>query len=53
MLEKYGKRVGYVHLKDVDGEILQRSLEERWSFHNALKPLSSHGLEREWLTSLP
>ena len=37
MLEKYGERVGHVHLKDVDGEILQRALQERWSFHNALK----------------
>ena len=37
MLKKYGGRVGYVHLKDVDGEILQRALQERWSFHRALK----------------
>jgi inosose dehydratase len=37
MLEKYGARVGYVHIKDVDGEILQRALQERWSFHHALK----------------
>ena len=37
MLQKYGQRVGYVHIKDVDGEILQRSLRERWSFHSALK----------------
>ena len=37
MLEKYGERVGYVHIKDVDGNVLQRALQERWSFHNALK----------------
>ena len=37
MLQKYGKRVGYVHIKDVYGEILQRSLRERWSFHSALR----------------
>ena len=24
-------------MKDVDGEILQRALQERWSFHSALK----------------
>jgi inosose dehydratase len=37
MLEKYGNRVAYVHLKDVNGEILVRALEEHWSFHRALK----------------
>ena len=37
MLEKYGNRVGHVHLKDVNGEILVRALEEQWSFHRALK----------------
>ena len=37
MLEKYGNRVGHVHLKDVNGEILVRALEEHWSFHRALK----------------
>jgi inosose dehydratase len=37
MLKKYGQRVGHVHIKDVDGEILQRALQERWSFHRALK----------------
>jgi inosose dehydratase len=37
MLKKYGNRVGHVHLKDVDGEILVRALEEHWSFHKALK----------------
>jgi inosose dehydratase len=36
-LEKYGARVGYVHIKDVDGGILRRSREEGWSFHEALK----------------
>jgi inosose dehydratase len=37
MLEKYGNRVGYVHIKDVDGEVLRRSREENWSFEQALK----------------
>jgi inosose dehydratase len=37
MLQKYGNHVGHVHIKDVDGEILRRSLQERWSFHRALK----------------
>ena len=37
MLEKYGNRVGHVHLKDVNGEILVSALEEHWSFHKALK----------------
>jgi inosose dehydratase len=37
MLKKFGGRVGYVHIKDVDGEILQRALQGRWSFHRALK----------------
>jgi inosose dehydratase len=37
MLERYGDRVGYVHLKDVDGKILQMAHEEGWSFHDALK----------------
>jgi len=37
MLQKYGDRVGYVHIKDVDGELLRRSREEGWSFHEALK----------------
>ena len=37
MLTKYGDRVGYVHIKDVDGHLLRRSREEGWSFHEALK----------------
>ena len=37
MLQKYGDRVGYVHIKDVDGNLLRRSREEGWSFHEALK----------------
>jgi len=37
MLEKHGNRVGYVHINDVDGELLRRSREEGWSFHDALK----------------
>jgi inosose dehydratase len=37
MLEEYGDRVRYVHIKDVDGKVLQRSKEENWSFETALK----------------
>jgi inosose dehydratase len=36
-LEKYGNRVGYVHIKDVDGQVLQKSREKGWSFAQALK----------------
>ncbi|MBV9733104.1 MAG: TIM barrel protein [Verrucomicrobia bacterium] len=36
-LQKYGNRVGYVHIKDVDGQILQKSRENGWSFAQALK----------------
>jgi inosose dehydratase len=36
-LEKYGNRVGYVHIKDVDGLVLQKSRENGWSFAQALK----------------
>ena len=38
MLEKYGHRVGYVHIKDVDGaSYYAASREAGWSFHDALK----------------
>jgi inosose dehydratase len=37
MLEKYGNRVGYVHIKDVDGAVQERSRREGWSFAQALK----------------
>ena len=37
MLEKYGGRVGYAHIKDVDGKILQMSHEQAWSFLEALR----------------
>ena len=37
MLEKYGSRVGYTHIKDVDGKILQTSHEQGWSFLQALR----------------
>lgn len=36
-LEKYGNRVGYVHIKDVDGAVLQKSRQNGWSFAEALK----------------
>jgi inosose dehydratase len=44
MLGKYGNRVGYVHIKDVDGKILQQSHDERWSFHDALRRYIFTGL---------
>jgi inosose dehydratase len=37
MLQEHGDRVRYVHIKDVDGKVLQRSQEENWSFQAALK----------------
>jgi inosose dehydratase len=37
MLDKYGDRVGYAHIKDVDGKILQTAHEEGWSFLQALR----------------
>ncbi len=37
MLERYGDRVGHVHIKDVDGAILARAKAEGWSFAQALK----------------
>jgi inosose dehydratase len=36
-LERYGNRVGYVHIKDVDGQVLQKSRQNGWSFAQALK----------------
>jgi inosose dehydratase len=36
-LEQYGNRVGYVHIRDVDGQVLQKSRENGWSFAQALK----------------
>jgi inosose dehydratase len=36
-LKQYGNRVGYVHIKDVDGQVLQKSRESGWSFAQALK----------------
>jgi inosose dehydratase len=37
MLSKYGHRVGYVHIKDVDEQLLRTSREAGWSFYDALK----------------
>jgi len=37
MLDRYGNRVTYVHIKDVDGNALERSRAETWSFPQALK----------------
>jgi inosose dehydratase len=37
VLEKYGNRVGYAHIKDVEGNILQTSHEQGWSFLQALR----------------
>jgi inosose dehydratase len=36
-LKTYGHRVGYVHIKDVDGQVLKKSRENGWSFAQALK----------------
>src|SRR5205823_1737762 len=37
MLDRYGDRVTYVHIKDVDGNALKRSRIEGWSFPQALR----------------
>jgi inosose dehydratase len=37
MLGKHGERVGFVHIKDVDGAVLKRSRSEGWSFKEALQ----------------
>jgi inosose dehydratase len=37
MLSRYGARVSYVHIKDVDGKALERSRAEQWGFDTALK----------------
>jgi inosose dehydratase len=37
MLICYGDRVSYVHIKDVDGNVLERSRAEQWGFDKALK----------------
>jgi inosose dehydratase len=37
MLSCYGGRVSYVHIKDVDGSVLERSRTEQWGFDKALK----------------
>ncbi len=37
MLERYGERVGYVHIKDVNADVLRASREQGWSFQEALK----------------
>jgi inosose dehydratase len=37
MVEKYGQRVGYFHVKDVDSGVLRKAHEQEWSFLTALK----------------
>jgi len=37
MLGRYGDRVKYVHIKDVDGKVLELSQAEQWGFDKALK----------------
>jgi inosose dehydratase len=37
VMERYGDRVGYVHLKDVDLDILDRCRRESLGFHDALR----------------
>jgi inosose dehydratase len=37
MLDRYGNRVSYVHIKDVDGTVLERSQAGQWGFDKALK----------------
>ena len=37
VMERYGERVRYVHLKDVDLEVLDRCRREKLGFHDALR----------------
>ncbi len=37
MIDQFGDRIGYVHLKDVDGAVLERARSQRWSFAQALE----------------
>lgn len=37
VMERYGDRVAYVHLKDVDLDVLERSRRESLGFHDALR----------------
>jgi inosose dehydratase len=37
LLQRYGNRVNYVHIKDVDRAVLERARAEQWHFHTALK----------------
>ncbi|HZC35621.1 MAG TPA: sugar phosphate isomerase/epimerase [Chthoniobacterales bacterium] len=37
MLERYGNRIGYVHIKDLDKSILEQAKTHGWSFAQALK----------------
>src|SRR6516165_3401837 len=36
-LARYGNRVSYVHIKDVDGKVLERSRAEHWDWAKALR----------------
>ncbi len=37
MLERYGNRIGYVHIKDLDNSILAQAKTHGWSFAQALQ----------------
>jgi inosose dehydratase len=37
MLERYGNRIGYVHIKDLDQSILEQAKTHGWSFAQALQ----------------
>jgi inosose dehydratase len=37
MLERYGNRIGYVHIKDLDQSILEQAKTHGWSFARALQ----------------
>jgi inosose dehydratase len=37
MLERYGNRIGYVHIKDLDKSILEQAKTHGWSFAQALQ----------------
>ena len=46
MLKKYGERVGYVHMKDVDGRSCSALFKRDGVFTVLLRPLSSRSLGR-------
>jgi inosose dehydratase len=53
MLQKYGNRVSYVHIKDVDGNFCAARVKKGGVFMRRSSVLSSRGLGKGWSTSRP